>query len=732
MIIKLPVCIDDKILYMNFILEKISPNNLQLKIFNKNYETKIQRIKVPLCNNFEGITYLDLFFPLNLHLINDKLIFNNFFQKIFLSQNNLAIDFFISLEKCIESEYKYNFLKINDLVKFEKSIWEYWNNYNDEITITNNLETLKSLWDTVQLYLNFSSYLIYLHPTFTNKSIKEYQKKYNISKKIVNIANSIKLNKYSIFSSNDYSFNEHYNRLENQVISFSEIKIGFKYFIKSTEQNKFFQVEISNIKDGIVYTANNQAYIFNNYKWYFYISNLEFDLDIIFFHLLNNQKNFDELFEKTNLKIEPIHTKKLLEYYNNNNNECSLIYFRTFFDETYSDMEILKRNNYSDGFFQYITSKYSEKEDVVKILKILFTNYTYPLKQNKIDRNFDHILYFSFYNLNKLFNKEVNYDKQFIESTINDLIPMKVRTLYFNLISLMNQITLKNNFHFLISNQKFYNDYLHRVIIRILFSKNKLLSSIFILSKLSLLQLEKVKTIFQNSILCIDVVHRLTWNNLPKRLNYLDVLYANKDIIFFIDKLNKNIFPDNYDNRLKRIIEQPNEMFRYLRKEKDFIKWLKFLGGGINNLFYTPISLSSEDIIHLGKIIFLLVNITEQNLKVESYQQFINYSQKYGKLILDNTRINLKIKENFSFLKVNLNLGFLAKHLIFNKDGSILLEDDLEKTQELMKMEEELRRITKKYYKYKTKYSQSKKVDGTEYPLSNTSMAIVSKKNINI
>ena len=61
------------------------------------------------------------------------------------------------------------------------------------------------------------------------------------------------------------------------------------------------------------------------------------------------------------------------------------------------------------------------------------------------------------------------------------------------------------------------------------------------------------------------------------------------------------------------------------------------------------------------------------------------------------------------------------------------MEDDLEKTQELMKMEEELRRITKKYYKYKTKYSQSKKVDGTEYPLSNTSMAIVpKKKNINI
>ena len=744
MIIKLPVCIDDKILFMNFILDKTSPKNLLLKIFNRNYENKIQRMKVPLCNNFEGITYIDLFFPLQFEIYNNKLIFNNFIQKIFLSQNNLAIDFFITLEKTIKLEFGYEFINKEDLNILQKPIWDYWNNSDDNILNNNHIDTIKSLWDTVQRYLNFAVYLIYLYPTFTNKSIKEYQKKFITTKKIINLATSIRLIKYCIYSSNDYSFSEHFNRLipiDNDTltehgfkrssikVNLNELKIGFKYFIKSSEQNKFFQIEINNIKDGIIHTQNNQAFIFNNYEWYFYISNLDFDNDIIFFNLINNQKNYEELFEKTNLKIEPIHTKKILEYYNNNNYECSLIYFKSIFDETYSDLEILKRNNYSDGFFQYVTSKYSSnKEDVVKILKILFHNYTYPIKQNKLDRNFDHILYYSFYNLNKIFNKEQNYDKQLIENSINEIIPIKVRNLYFNLINLMNQIVFKNNFYFLINNQKFYNDYLHRVIIRLIFNNNKILSGSFISTTLTNIQLEKIKNIFQNSILCIDVVNRLNWFNLPKRLNYLDILYSNRDIIFFIDKLNKNIFPDNYDTRLKKIIEQPNEMFKYLRKEKDFIKWLKFLGPSISTLFYSPISLSSEDIFHLGKIIFLLTTISEQNLKNDIYLKFINYSQKYNKLILDNTRINLKIKETFSFLKINLNLGFLAKHLTYNQGESLNLDFDLEKTQDLIKVEEELRRITKKYYKYKIKYSQSKKVVATEYPLSETSI-VIAKNN---
>jgi hypothetical protein len=103
--------------------------------------------------------------------------------------------------------------------------------------------------------------------------------------------------------------------------------------------------------------------------------------------------------------------------------------------------------------------------------------------------------------------------------------------------------------------------------------------------------------------------------------------------------------------------------------------------------------------------------------------KFINFSQKHNKLILDNTRINLKIKENFPFLKTNINLGFLAKHLTFNKEGSIDFEEENDvNTQDMINIEEELRKFKKKYQKYKMKYLQSKQDEDNEFPLSETSV----------
>ena len=67
-----------------------------------------------------------------------------------------------------------------------------------------------------------------------------------------------------------------------------------------------------------------------------------------------------------------------------------------------------------------------------------------------------------------------------------------------------------------------------------------------------------------------------------------------------------------------------------------------------------------------------------------------------------NGKINLQtIAMNTIFISIIYNvfvLGYLLN-----------LEEDLEKTQDLIKMEEELKRITKKYHKYKIKYAQSKK-----------------------
>ena len=713
MIIKLPICVEDKILFNNFLLEKAN-NTFTLKVFNRNYENKIEKIKVPLCNNFEGISYIDLFFPYEIKIVDKKLICNNFLQKIFLSENDLEIDFFIILENIIFKEYQIDFLKKSDLVIYEFRIWKYWMEYDDHIEPTVNLN--KKIWEVIQLYLNFSLFLIYRKPDFTIKTIHDYLKTNKLEKKVMNIANIIKTIKFSIFSSNEYCFNEHFLRQAKNKAKLSELKIGFKYFIKNLDGSKFFQVEITGITNNIIHTENNQAFIFENYEWFFYI--IDIDFEIIMFNLIKNNKVYEDLFEKTNLKIEAIHGKKMLDYYFNNN-ECSLVYFRKFFPDNYSDIEILKRDNYSNTFFNYVTQKYSSREEIINVLNVLFKNYTYPIKQNKCDNNFDHILYYSFYHIQKIFNE----DK--LDSAISEIIPVKLKTLYCNLINLFYQISIHDNFQFLITNQKFYTDYLHRTLIKIILYNNKLLTTTFILNKLSTVQITKIISIIKNTFLCIDISNRLTWNNLPKKLHYLQFLYDNKDILFisnsYGDKFNRNIISETYDVRLKKVIERPFDMFKFLRKEKDFVKWTRFISSSLNNLFYTPLSLSSEDLLHLGKILYLLINFNEQNVKDESYLKLINYCQKHNKLILDNTRINMKIKENFPYLKININLGFLAKHLTFNYEGPILLEDDLESTQELMKMEENLRKVTKKYQKYKLKYSQSKKDTSTELPLSETS-----------
>lgn len=738
MIIKLPICQDNKIIFSNFFVEKINnPDKYIISLFNRNYENKILKIKVPLCNSFEGISYLDLFFPLEITINKNKLYFQHFMQKIFLSQSDLPIDFFIQLENSIKKIDGRTFLNLSDLKTYEKEIWKYLETFNDNILTINYLETIKQLWEVSNLYLNYGIYLIYTHHEFTNKSIKTYQKQFNIQKKIITISNFIKTIKYSINSSNLYNYSEHYSKLNNNKAQIIELKIGYNYFLKvpfsetsNLQSNKFFQIDILNISNGIIHTSNNKAYIFNNYEWYFYLPNLEINFDIIIFNLIKTKEVYEEIFEKTNLKIEKIHTNKILEYYYDDN-ECSLIYMKKFFENEFDDLTILSRNNYSITFFDYIIQKYSTNiEDITKIYKILFDNYSYPIKQNKLTKSFDFILYFSLINLDHII-KDITADKIFIENNINELIPFKVKTLFYNLIQFFYSIIKKNNYQILYFNQKFFNDYLHRCVLKnILFSDKNLKSNLInllFLSKINQNQKEKIISILKNTLLCIDVANRLTWHNLPKKLGYLEIFYNNKDLLITVDKLNKNIFNDTLDTKLKKVIENPFEMFKYLKKEKDYIKWIKFLGPLNLELFYTPISLSTYELKHLGILLYLLNNIEEQNIKESSYIIFINYAQKYNKLILDNNRINLKIKEYFNYIKCAINLGFLAKHLTFNFND-IKLDDDSEKnteiskTQDYLKLKEEIKKITKKYNKYKSKYIMIKNSEQSIEILSDTSL----------
>ena len=375
-----------------------------------------------------------------------------------------------------------------------------------------------------------------------------------------------------------------------------------------------------------------------------------------------------------------------------------------------SDLNIIKLNSYSDVYFEYIVKKYLDPDNIEPnnfiILDILFKDYNYPFKNNNKNFNkiFDYILYLSIYNRNNILIYNNINNIYVLHPNIIPIIPYKLKNVYINIIKFITQV-INNNFESITYNQKFYSDYIHRNIINILLSNNTTsLSVILFKSLIEPESLNKIKKIVETNLLLIDISNKLSWTNISKKLNYLNVFYKNEYIVRYQNKLNKNIISDNFDFRIKKIIENPFEMYKYLSKEKDFIKWTKFISDRILQLYIIPVSISTEDFIHIGRLLFLLFNINEQNINDQSYINFIIFCNSHSKLIIESNRINLNIKEFFHNLKTNINLGFLAKHIISNKE--IINFDkpvDLDNNLELL-----LKVKTKKYHKYKIKYLNTK------------------------
>jgi hypothetical protein len=327
------------------------------------------------------------------------------------------------------------------------------------------------------------------------------------------------------------------------------------------------------------------------------------------------------------------------------------------------------------------------------------------LKTNRheLDDIFDYILYFSLYNYKYIIL--IQDSIEIINPLINNNIPYKIKNLYINLLKTLYKI-INNNFESITYNQKFYYDYLYKYIIKIFFTNsNKLLIKLF--KKLvSQNNFNKFKKIISTNFLLIDVANKLSWNTLSKNLHYLNIFYKNCDMIYYQDKLNKTIIPKNFDIRIKKIIENPFEMYKYLRKKIDFEKWTLFISDKIPQIFYIPVSLSTEDFTYIGTLIYLLFNIEEQNIKEPTYTNFIKFCNEHIHLIVESTRININMKEYFPCLKININLGFLAKHLIQNKD-TIYLEQPVSndiKENNIKELELKLQTALQKYHKYKHKY----------------------------
>ena len=295
---------------------------------------------------------------------------------------------------------------------------------------------------------------------------------------------------------------------------------------------------------------------------------------------------------------------------------------------------------------------------------------------------------------------DVDNNRIILKKEIINHLPIKLKSLYINIMKIYFDYT-NDNFDNLIYNPKIYNDPIHYDVLKLIFETNNQISDVF---KYDKIKYEKLKNKVKDVILLIQICKIITWRNVSKNLIYLNDMMNNKNLIFFNDKLNKNIVPSNFDSRLKKIILNPFEMFKYLRKEKDFIKWIYFLDKRIYRLYNSSIIIKEDKFERLGKLIYLLLNINSQDLEDDSYLYFLDYCNKNSDLVLLNSRINLNIKEYFKFLKVNLNLGYLAKHLTWDNESVTTLNNS-----KIKELENKLKSLSKKYYKYKGKYIKLKK-----------------------
>jgi hypothetical protein len=718
MIIKLPIIEDNKIIFNLFKIEKKKEHLLLSLIDNKNEfknntindnfnlldstnesssstqtstqpqenSDNISLLKICGCNKTHGMNFMNIYFPLKLNIIDNKYLwFYYFFNVSLISDLENNIDFFSVLNNIIITKFNLKLMTISNLNTLFSKIWK--NGASEHLLLSNNKnfnnldQFNKNLWDIVNLNLNLAIFLIWMEPNYTNKNIKEYQQKHQIPKKIILLGNALKNIKFKINSSNEYTISEHFEYINNEPIKLNKLELGKSYFIKINEQ-KYFLTKLDYINNNII-KSNNFQFEYSKYLLYHYPPNLEITNNYITINFFYNNSIYNESINKYNSNIESIYHNKIIDYFINKPLKSNLIYFinksnnnletlsiskekdkitseknKVFPNET-TDFDILSSNSYDHNFFKYIVQKYNEIDKITQIIKILFNNYTFPIKFNKyeIEPIFDDILYISLYNLKKILTSTDN--KIIIKNEINNIIPNKVRMLYYNITKLFLKLIENPNEN--ISNYKFFHEMIYKNFIKIFFFEN--CNSYTLLKELinDHQVIEKIKTYIQNSFTLIDISNKINWSNIYTKLPYLKCLIKNKNL-FFQDKINKIIIPDSYDNRIKNIIQNPYEMINNMKTLDEYILWFNFLDFKLIEFFNVQISLSSNDINELAKLIYLLYNVKEQDIKDNSYKIFLNHCNSNLKLILYNQRINLKIKEMLN-IKITLNLGILAKHL---------------------------------------------------------------------
>ena len=414
MIAKLQICIDGKIILNKFLI-----NQYGNKIIINSLECKDRIIKVPVYNQFNGINYIGICFPLQMTVFNNKVLNPYMILSTYNFKLENDLDFFKCLESLIIEKFTFNFISFTDLETDSYKNFNLIKSLNDNYPDSLSFDNLKSepfilndfisnFWFDICIYKLCIIHILIKYPLLSNKNLKEIAQKNNWPKKILVVSNQIKNIRYSITNhclEQSMCFSEYIGHNFLEPLKLSEIKTNSYYYIvvnknditsvndtdiivsDNSQVNKVIKICVKKINKNIVSLSDIKNILFENYKWYYYHPSLNINKNYIIYQTYTSVQFTSEII-KNLLGIESIHCDKIIEYYQKDNKISNLIIFQNIYENSknyLNDLEILKSKSYNNAFFEYITKKYSSPEEpkIYEILGILFENYNYPLKSNR-------------------------------------------------------------------------------------------------------------------------------------------------------------------------------------------------------------------------------------------------------------------------------------------------------------------------------------------------------------
>lgn len=638
----------------------IKDNNFTFKLFKLKlddkltiypYEDEDLNISIPFFNSINCFQVINIYLPYKLNIINNKYLLSVHFFLFTYHKKTIDFDFF----SIIFDHLKLSFISFDQISNLNLN--DYFSlkfNYNKEFEdIYSFLNTINSV---INFKMNYYMYIIFLNLSDSKKKEK--------------VINNIKELNISFYNSDKYNFQYHLDYIH------SKDYIKNKLIYKKT--NTYIElVKINDIKNNNV-IINDISFSKSSDNISIYPVKLKITKNMLFFNFLLSPVYLNFMIKTTFLKRDYKIYKYIFKFFLENKADKLLsIISLSNIKIIKIDYEFIKYDKLylivSENINFNIFLKITDKPFNNNILIELFKKYTFPFNfKNNFTDIFEKILYYSFKNINYF-----NTNKFEINANLFNIINNKIKFIYLQLLKFYYNFTINK----LIINE--FSPLFLKIIKTSMFINDNLIS---LFSQFD--HFATFKEEFINYIFVYDVNKFLTCNNLLDNFKY---------IIYLKNKKYNFKFMNNY---LKETLTNNLSYYKYIpQSKKKYITWTKLIKDDLYKLFFNQIFISEKICNIIGELIYYIFLTNSQSIDDKNYVKLILFARYHKDIIINNNRINIKINEF-----VNFNLGFFAKHIL--KEINIFY-DKYNDNNKLSKNEEVLK-ITKKYYKYKSKYFKQK------------------------